>query len=118
MVTPASRRKIVTHIVTQHRLSEHHACRLINLCRTTYRYQAIAKQDGSLLERLKELAVLYPNYGYPTLDGMLKNEGLVVNKKRTYGLYLQENLQVRTKKRKKLNRPRLHMVLPTTLNER
>lgn len=118
MVTPASRSKIVTHIVAQHRLSERHACRLINLSRTAYRYQAVTKQDGPLLERLKELAVLYPRYGYPTLHGMLKGEELVVNRKRTYRLYRQENLQVRTKKRKKLNRPRIPMALPTAVNER
>ena len=38
------------------------------------------------------------------LHGLLKNEGLVVNKKRTYRLYTQARLQLRTKKRKKLSR--------------
>lgn len=50
--------------------------------------------------------------------GLLKTEGLVVNKKRTYRLYSKDNLQVRTKKRKKLQRPRLPMLVPTRVNER
>ena len=118
MVKPASRRKVVTHVIEQHQLSERHACRLMGISRTVYRYQAVERQDEALLERLKQLAVLYPRYGYPTLHGMLKDEGLVMNKKRTYRLYSQENLQVRTKRRKKLNRPRLPMSVPAAINER
>ncbi len=52
------------------------------------------------------------------LHGLLKNEGLVINKKRTYRLYTEAGLQVRTKKRKKLVRPRIAMELPARLDER
>ena len=90
----------------------------MSISRSVYRYQAVEKQDGVLLDRLKALAVLYPRYGYPTLHGMLRDEGLVTNKKRIYRLYSQENLQVRTKKRKKLNRPRLTMLVPAKVDER
>src|SRR5690606_31999358 len=47
-----------------------------------------------------------------------KAEGLVVNKKRTYRIYTEEGLQVRTKKRKKLIRPRQPMEVPTAVNRR
>lgn len=40
------------------------------------------------------------------------------NKKRTYRIYSEEGLQVRTKKRKKLQRPRIVMEAPGRLNER
>jgi putative transposase len=52
------------------------------------------------------------------LHGLLRNEGLVVNKKRTYRLYTQAGLQVRTKKRKKLVRPRVPLMLPTQPDQR
>ena len=71
-----------------------------------------------LRERLKELAAQYSRYGYLMLHGLLKAEGLVVNKKHTYRLYTEEGLQVRTKMRKKLHRPRLVMDLPTRANQR
>jgi len=64
------------------------------------------------------LATQYPVYGYLLLHGLLKQEGLVVNKKRTYRLYSESNLQVRTKRRKRLQRPRLPMLVPTNVNER
>ena len=47
-----------------------------------------------------------------------KPKGLVVNKKRTYRLYTEEGLQVHTKKRKKLQRPRPPMAVPTQANQR
>ena len=52
------------------------------------------------------------------LHAMLKAEGLVINRKKTYRVYTELGLQVRTKKRKKLIRPRVPMALPTRLNER
>jgi putative transposase len=53
---------------------------------------------------------------------MLRQEGLVRNHKRTYRINREEGLQVRTKRRKKLNRPRprprLPMPVPNMVNER
>jgi putative transposase len=66
---------------------------------------------------MKALAVEYPRYGYQILYNLLKGEGLVVNKKRTYRLCTEESLQVRTKKRKKLQRPRLPMEVSLARNK-
>ena len=49
---------------------------------------------------------------------MLKIEGHVINPKRTYRIYREEGLQVRTKRRKKLIRPRIPMVVPDAVNQR
>ena len=48
---------------------------------------------------------------------MLKNEGLVVNHKRTYRIYRQLHLQVRTQRRKKFYRPRISMLVPDSVNQ-
>ena len=48
------------------------------------RYQAKAKDDDPLRQRLRKLAVEYPCYDYQTLHPILKREGLVINEKRTY----------------------------------
>ena len=118
MVKPARKKPIVARLVEHHRLSERTACRLVGLSRTAYRYQTKPKGDRVLRERLKTLAAEHTRYGYLLLHGILKAEGLVVNKKRTYRLYTEEGLQVRTKKRKKLQRPRLPMDVPTGPNQR
>lgn len=67
---------------------------------------------------MKALAIQYPRYGYLMLHRFLKQEGLVQNKKRPYRIYVQEGLQVRTKKCKKLTRPKMAMAMPTGPNER
>lgn len=90
----------------------------MGLSRTTYRYHNVSKNDEGLVERLKELAVQYPRYGYLMLHELLKREKLVKNKKRTYRLYRELALQVRTKRRKKLMRPRIPMATPSTINQR
>ena len=67
---------------------------------------------------MKELAIQHPRYGYLMLHALLRYESLVINKKRTYRLYKEENLQVRTKKRKKLQRDIQAMELPRSPNQR
>ena len=49
---------------------------------------------------------------------MLRTAGQVVNHKRTFRLYSEEGLQVRTQRRKKLYRPMVPMSVPTGINER
>ena len=100
MVTPAARRKVVQDWVERDLVSERCGSRLMNVSRSIVRYQKVEKNDDALRARLKELAERYPRYGYPTLHAMLHHEGLVKNRKRTYRLYTEEKLQVRTKKRK------------------
>ncbi len=118
MVKPAARRRVVQHWTEQGLLSERAGCRLLGISRSVVRYRPRPKDDDALRARLKTLAEKYPRYGCPLLHGMLSREGLVVNHKRTYRLYTEEGLQVRTKKRKKLIRPRMPMALPTKPKER
>lgn len=99
-------------------LSERRACRLLGLSRTAMRYCPQPRNDEALRSRLKKLAERYNRYGYLMLHGLLRNEGLVQNKKRTYRLYTEMGLQVRTKRRKKLIRPRVPLDLPRCAGER
>jgi putative transposase len=118
VVTPAARKPIAQHLISHFKLSERVACKLVGLSRTALRYEPKSREDSVVRARLKTLATDYPTYGYLLLHGLLKAEGLVINKKQTYRLYSEESLQVRTKKRKKLIRPRQPMEIPTTINQR
>jgi putative transposase len=64
------------------------------------------------------LAAQQSAYGYLFLHSILKTEGLVINRKRTYRIYTEEKLQVRTRRRKKLQRPRQPLEVPKVVNER
>jgi putative transposase len=119
VVGSAAKRVAAGHLIQTHSVSQRRVCRLLQLHRSMARYQRSHRSDDPTLEkRLKALAEQYPRYGYSLLHGILKNEGLVVNRKRTYRIYTHLGLQVRTKRRKKLNRPRIPMGVPDSVNQR
>lgn len=117
MVTASHRRRAVEHLKNR-RFSERRACRLVGFSRSAAWRPLRDRNDEPLRSRLKTLAERYPRYGYPTLHDMLRTEGLVINPKRTYRIYREEGLQVRTKRRKKLTRPRVPMLVPDSINQR
>jgi putative transposase len=49
---------------------------------------------------------------------MLRAQGHVINHKRTERIYAEEALQVRSKRRRKLTRPRIPMLVPDAVNQR
>ena len=118
MVKPTDKKQVAFHLLSQFNFSERKACQLVGISRTAYRYQPVAKSEEKLRHRLKELASQYSRYGYLILHNLLKGEGLVINKKRTYRLYTEEGLQVRTRKRRKITRPRMPIEVPTGVNQR
>ncbi len=118
MVKPADRKQIVSYLKSPFKLSERRACQLVGLSRTAFRYVTQWGKDEPLRKRLLELAKKHPSYGYLFLHGLLRGERLVKNKKRTYRVYNEEDLQVRTKKRKKIIRPRMPMIMPIGKNIR
>jgi putative transposase len=117
MVTASQRRRAVEHLKSR-RVSERRACRLTGFSRSAAWRPLKGCQDEPLRARLKKLAELYPKYGCPTLHDMLVIEGKVINHKRTYRIYCEEELQVRTKKRKKIVRPRVPMPVPSGPDQR
>jgi putative transposase len=99
-------------------LSERRACRLVGVSRAAMRYCPRPNNDEALRTQLKKLAERYNRYGYLMLHGLLRNEGLVQNRKRTYRIFTELGLQVSTKRRKKLIRPRVPLDLPSRAGER
>jgi putative transposase len=116
-VTARQRRRAVEHLKSRN-FSERRACQVIGFSRSAAWRQFQGRDDATLRSELKALAERYPRYGCPTLHDMLRSAGLVLNHKRTYRVYCEEGLQVRTKKRKKLTRPQMPLPVPDRINER
>lgn len=95
-----AKRRAVGFLMTERGFSERRACRVVGLARSVQQYQLLPKDDAVAIKRMKELASENRRYGYLRLHAMLRREGLVVNHKRTYRLYTEHGLQVRTKKRR------------------
>jgi putative transposase len=85
----------------QYSISERRACGLIQIHRSVLRYENRRDPQHELRGRLKDLAAARPRYGYLRLHLLLRREGWLVNRKRIYRLYLEEGLQLRTRRRKK-----------------
>lgn len=88
----------------EHDMSERQACKLLEMDRTSYRYEPQPDPDEKLRRELVELARQKPRYGYRRLHALLARRGWKVNPKRIYRLYREENLAVRRLKRKRIQR--------------
>ncbi len=87
--------------------------------RTTLRreLQARAVNDGPATQRLIELAEANPAWGFPQLHSQLRQEGLVINHKRTWRLYREQNLTLRRRRRRRpLERERTALLRPIEPN--
>lgn len=115
-MTARQRRRVVEHLKSR-QVSERRACRVVGFSRSAMWRPLQGRDDTQLRAELKTLAEQYPRYGCPTLHDMLRAQGLVLNFKRTRRIYCEEGLQVRTKKRKKLIRPRIPLAVPDRVNE-
>ena len=88
MVRPAARKEVVGHLQSIYGISQRRACRLVPISRKALGYVSNRTvKDAELVNRLKALAERYPRYGYLMLHELLRREGLVVNRKRTYRIY-------------------------------
>jgi putative transposase len=92
-------------LINEHRFSERGACKLLEMDRSSYRYEPAPDNDEALRQELIEVARQKPRYGYRRLQVLLERRGWKVNHKRVYRLYRKENLAVRRLKRKRLARP-------------
>jgi putative transposase len=106
-------------MITDHHLSERHACHLVGLSRDSYRNPP--QPDALSIElhgKIIEIALVRRRFGYRRIHDLLRPEFPSVNHKPVYRLYSQANLAVR--KRKKLRRAaseRVPLQLATTVNE-
>jgi putative transposase len=102
----AGLRADVALVQAVHGLSERGACKLLELERTSYRYEPRPDRNAELRAALVKLAREKPRYGYRRLHALLSRRGHAANVKRVYRLYVEEGLSVRRKKRKRLVRER------------
>ena len=119
MVAPAAQRDAVAYLESTHKMSERRACQVIGCCRMTIRYASRRSDDAVVRERMKAMAHERRRFGYRRLHVLLRREGHVVNHKRLFRLYREENLNVRRRGgRKRAIGTRSPMLLPMAPNER
>lgn len=82
-------------------MSERQAYTLVGADRTMIRYRRQEQVDQALRDRMRELAGERRRFGYRRLHVLLREEGLVLNRKRTQRVYREEGLTVRKRRGRK-----------------
>ncbi len=115
MVTGVAKRAAAAHRVEVRETSERRACHLIGANRSTIRYRSRRPEDA----RVRELAGQRRRSGYRRLRVLLRQEGLVMNRKRTERLHREEKLTVRRRRgRKKATGTRAPILVEAVANAR
>jgi len=72
----------------------------VGICRSTYYYKPKGARisDVDLADRIEEIALQYPSYGYRRITAELCRQGLKVNHKRVLRLMRSQNLLCRARK--------------------
>jgi putative transposase len=78
-------------------LSERHACRLLGISHTAYRYQAKKEDDRKIKDQLGQLAERKPRWGFGRMKDRLRNHGYRWNHKRVHRVYTELGLNLRIK---------------------
>jgi transposase InsO family protein len=92
----------VRYLVQEKDYSERHACELLGVSRSTYRYERrVAADEAELRTRLHELANEHDAYGYRMVGKLLRRERGAVNHKRIHRLWQEEGLQQSQRKPRK-----------------
>jgi putative transposase len=83
-------------------VSERRACRILNVSRSAYRYQAQKTDEPQIEQALRQLAEHHRSWGYGKMIDYLKHQGTSWNHKRIYRIYCELGLNLRRKPKKRL----------------
>jgi hypothetical protein len=91
-------------MIAEHGLGERRARKLLDIDRSSYRYEPQPEEDARLRQGLLELARQKPRFGYRRLRVLVERRGPKVNHKHLCRLYREEHLAVRRLKRRHVSR--------------
>ena len=101
-MTPDVKRKAVAHLIDRHQVSQRRACDVLQMDRSTIRYQSKRSDDSDLRQAIRRVARDRRRFGYRRISVMLQREGIHVDYKKLRRIYAEENLQVRRRGGRKL----------------
>jgi putative transposase len=109
MVSAPVRRQQIAYVCQRGR-SLRRACALLNVARSTARYESrLEARDAPVVAAMRELAAQYPRYGYRRIQVFLARRGHVMSPDRAHRLWRLHRLQVpkkRPRRRVAASRPR------------
>lgn len=79
--------------------SDRRACRVLQLARSTARYQTRRRDTDELIDRIRRMATEWCAVGYRMIHDRLRNEGWIINHKRVYRVWRSLGLDRKPKQR-------------------
>ena len=90
---------------------------MLQISVSSFYYKAIDRDDNQIIDALQNLADEHYRWGFWMMNHYLRNDGHKWNHKRTYRVYTEMKLNLRSKRRKRLPRREKHALLqPLTPN--
>ena len=109
----------MAHLCNAHGVSQRRACDVLQVDRSTVRYQSKRVDDAELREAIKSVARERRRFGYRRIQVMLQRQGIFMNHKKLRRIYAEEKLQVRRRGgRKRALGTRRPMGVPDAANQR
>src|SRR5260221_1711677 len=75
VIEPEQRRELAQQAMLEQGVSERRSCRLLDLSRSAYRYQAKKTEDLEIVRQLRQLAEHQPRWGYGKMIDYLRHQG-------------------------------------------
>jgi putative transposase len=92
------KKQLAHHLQDQYKISVRRSCEVMMIHHSVYYYHHHRRPDGALRERIKEIAKARVRYGHERIQTLLRREGWKDNHKRTYRIYKEEGLNLRSKR--------------------
>ena len=99
-------------LLAEYRVSER-ACATVFLHRSVYRYVDQPRDDRAVRQLLKEIAETPVRYGFARIHILLRREGWRDNHKRTYRIYKEEGLNLRSKRPRRTTSSAVNLTKPS-----
>lgn len=91
-------KQLVGELRKDYQVSQRKACCVLMIARSTFRYAAHKREDRPVRERIRNIAATKVRYGFWRIHVLLRREGWPDNHKRTYRIYREEGLNLRSKR--------------------
>ena len=116
-MTGAPTRRQVVRALVKRSVSLTRACAAVDMSRSSFRYEPRRADDVELIERIREIRLKKPRWGYKRVYHKLKGEGFSVNHKRIERIWREYGFTLPARrKRKKIRTGRSVPVTATSPN--
>lgn len=108
---------MVLFLQEAYRVSLRRAAILVLANRATLYYKSQRQPDTAERMRIKEIASSRVRYGYRRIHTLLRRDGWLINHKKTYRIYCEEGLNLRSKKPKRNKSARSRLLQDAAISD-